>query len=462
MPDSSKGHLTSAADPNSPSAGQPSHSGAATDLTTRAQDDWSYATQALLDSMPRVWTRGLFYLLLLFAGVVIPWAALFRVDETGTARGRLEPQGQTLRLDSQASGAIAAIQVKEGDRVQAGQPLMVLDAELLTVELQQNQNRLEGLQDQLTQLSFLRQQMASGLATQHRQNQSQAMEKETQIDQAAQQIEYARTEQALTDRNLASAAREMLRYQTLYRQGIIPETEAVKYQESFFERQLVYQQAQANVVQANLKLKENAQSYESLLHSGKLSLLQMVEEIQNLETQMSQTASEMTQSERAIQALQVQLRQRAITAPVSGVIFELPFQQIGSMVQPGSKVAEIAPDNAGMIISAEISTVESGSLKPGLPVKVKFDAYPFQDYGVIEGILTSISPTSQVEATPQGNVTIYKLEVKLNQSCLSSSQGCIELRPGDTATVEVVTRQRRIIDIVLDPFKKLSADGLDL
>ncbi len=45
---------------------------------------------------------------------------------------------------------------------------------------------------------------------------------------------------------------------------------------------------------------------------------------------------------------------------------------------------------------------------------------------------------------------------------MPSANQCIPLRPGDTATAEVIVRQRRIIDFVLDPFKKLQKGGFKL
>ena len=95
-------------------------------------------------------------------------------------------------------------------------------------------------------------------------------------------------------------------------------------------------------------------------------------------------------------------------------------------------------------------------------VKVKFDAYPFQDYGVIEGKLLKISPTTSEVDTPNGKVAAYDLEIALNQNCIPSGNKCIALRPGDTATAEVIVRQRRIIDFLLDPFKQLQKGGVKL
>jgi HlyD family secretion protein len=109
-----------------------------------------------------------------------------------------------------------------------------------------------------------------------------------------------------------------------------------------------------------------------------------------------------------------------------------------------------------------MATNESGFLQKGLPVKLKFDAYPFQDYGIVEGKLLDISPTTSEMETPSGKVAAYKLEIGLNQNCIPINDECIPLRPGDTATAEVIMRQRRIIDFLLDPFKKLQQGGLKL
>lgn len=147
---------------------------------------------------------------------------------------------------------------------------------------------------------------------------------------------------------------------------------------------------------------------------------------------------------------------------MGGTVFQLPIQKAGSVVQPGTMVAEIAPMNTPLIIRAQMATTESGSLQNGLPVKLKFDAYPFQDYGVIEGKLLKISPTTLEVDTPDGKVAAYDLEIVINQHCIPTHNKCIPLHPGDTATAEVIVRQRRIIDFLLDPFKKLQQGGVKL
>jgi HlyD family secretion protein len=64
--------------------------------------------------------------------------------------------------------------------------------------------------------------------------------------------------------------------------------------------------------------------------------------------------------------------------------------------------------------------------------------------------------------TPSGKVAAYDLEIALNKNCIPSGNKCIALRAGDTATAEVIVRQRRIIDFLLDPFKQLQKGGVKL
>jgi hemolysin D len=91
-------------------------------------NDFFYGTEELLDTLPRPWSRSLLYLLIGFTVIVLPWIMLSKIDETGSARGRLEPLEATLRLDTIANGSVTAVKVKEGETVKAGQVLLELEA----------------------------------------------------------------------------------------------------------------------------------------------------------------------------------------------------------------------------------------------------------------------------------------------------------------------------------------------
>ncbi len=224
----------------------------------------------------------------------------------------------------------------------------------------------------------------------------------------------------------------------------------------------VVRQAESDIDEAQLQLQEQEKSDRTLTHTGNLAVLRSQEQLKNTASEIATLTAEIAQSKSQIASAQYELKQRLLKAPVKGTVFDLPIQKSGEVLQPGDMVAEIAPEGSPLVVMAEMATAESGSLTKGMSVKLKFDAYPFQDYGIVTGKLTRISPTSKITDTEQGQVANYNLEIELDRDCLPTANKCIALRPGDTATAEVIVRQRRIIDLILDPFKKLQRGGLDL
>ena len=474
--------------------------------------NWSSQTKELIDTVPRVWTRGLLYFLATFAIIALPWAMFSKVDETGTARGRLEPSGQTFMLDAPVAGTVATIHVKEGEVVKAGQSLVELDSKLVTTELSQLKTQLEGQQNRLHQLELIKKQLLLVVNTQELENQGQKLEKQSQVEQAKQQLQFLRNTYNLqkdeklaqvnqAKQNLAysqtafnsaqniyrKAQKELDRYRNALKQGIISEVQVVDQENLLADKQERYDRAQSDVQQAKLRLAEQQSSYNKVLrqaksdieqaqlrlqeqeksyqtmnHTGFLAVLRSKEQLKNLETEITTLTADIARTKSQIAAAEYQLEQRIFKAPVSGIVFDLSINKSGEVVQPGEAIAEIATENSPLIVRAQMATAESGSLTPGMSVKLKLDAYPFQDYGIVTGELIKISPTSKFTDTPQGQVANYDLEIKLDRDCLPTRNECIPLRPGDTATAEVIVRQRRVIDFILDPFKKLQKGGLQL
>ncbi len=530
--------------------------------SSSSTEDWSYVTQELLDALPQRWTRGLLYLFVLFVAIALPWSMLSKVDETGISRGRLEPHNGTIKQEIDFTETVNKIYVDEGDYVKAGDVLMEFETRQIEDQLQPALIRLEGQKNQLTQLEKQQSQLEIELNTQRRQNQSQQLEKLAQVEQARQNMEslrtvynlqkeeklalvhqakqnldalrrtsnlqreenYAKVSQAkqhledsktadrLTEFRWKKAQREVERYRQIWQEGVIPEIQVIEKEDISEERQHLWEKAQAdleqaqlrleeqqssyerivhqaesdieqaqlrleeqqssyerivhqaesNIEQAQLRLDEQENSYQTIIHSGEIAVSKIQEQLKNIEAQKATLKSDIAQTEKEIEALKFDLERRVLKAKVSGTIFNFPVETAGEVVQQGEMLVEIAPKGTNLLLKAQMATQESGSLQKGMFVKIKFDAYPFQDYGIVEGKLKNISPTSKLQETPTGDVAIYELEIELNQTCIPTATECIVLRPGDTATAEVVVRQRRVIDFILDPFKKLQKGGVEL
>ncbi|MBW4509396.1 MAG: HlyD family efflux transporter periplasmic adaptor subunit [Scytonematopsis contorta HA4267-MV1] len=480
--------------------------------TSSDAKDWSYGTEELLDALPRRWTRSLLYLLICFSAVALPWVMFSRVDETGSARGRIEPLGATQRLDAQVSGNVTGVKVKEGDAVKAGQLLVELDRDVLQTDLQQVKAKLDGLVNRLAQLDLLKNQLQIAVRTQEQQNKSQELEKQAQVNQVQQNLDTKQStynlqkleKQALVEqakqnvnatqtiRKIASNSlkrdlKEVKRFQKLQQDGAVPQVKVVELEKAAEESQQLYfkaqadikqaelrfqeegnryqgvmRQAQADIKQAKLRLQEQESSYKSLVHTGELAILKNQEQLKDLQAQITTVKSEINQTKSQIKSLLLQIGQRIVRSPVDGVVFDLPIKKPGTVVQPGQVIAQIAPKKIPLVLKANIPSQQSGFLKQGSLVKIKFDAYPFQDYGVLSGRVIRVSPDSKLVETSQGKIETFELDISLDKPYIQSGNKRIPLTPGQTATAEVIVRQRRLIDFILDPFKKLQKGGLEL
>lgn len=477
-----------------------------------SEKDWFYGTEELLDSLPKAWTRSMLYLLVSFTAVVLPWTMFSKVDETGNASGKIEPKGATQTLDSAVTGSVIAVNVQQGTTVKAGQVLLEIESEVLQTEIQQNQAKLEGLFNRQAQLELLKNQVLLAINIQEQQNQSQQLEKlaqvnqarenmeakksaynlqklerVTQVEQAKQSINSTQIAHSLAKSRLGRDLLEVARYRQLLQEGVIPQTRFVelqkiaedsqrseaeakanikqaelRLQEEVSRYNSIMTQAKSDIEQAKLRLQEQESSYQSVVQAGKLTLLKNQEQLKDLQTQITSIDSEITQTKSQVKSLELQLKQRVVRSPIDGTIFQLPVKKPGSVVQTGQMVAQIAPQGATLILKAQMPSQQSGFVKVGMPVKIKFDAYPFQEYGIVQGRVTWISPDAKIPENSPTRLETYELEIALEQLYIQAGNKRIPLTPGQTATAEVIVRQRRVIDFILDPFKKLQNNGLNL
>jgi hemolysin D len=91
-----------------------------------------------------------------------------------------------------------------------------------------------------------------------------------------------------------------------------------------------------------------------------------------------------------------------------------------------------------------------------MEVQVKFDAYPYQDYGIVSGEVTDISKDSKSD---EKLGQVYTVEIDLDKDYVTDDGQKIEFRAGQTATADIVIRRRRIIDVLLDPIRQIGQDG---
>ena len=148
-----------------------------------------------------------------------------------------------------------------------------------------------------------------------------------------------------------------------------------------------------------------------------------------------------------------------IKAPVAGVVTRIGVTQPGAKIDPKAPLAGIAPADARTVLHVEILEQDRAFLREGMPVKIKFNAFPFQRFGFIDGVLEFIAPTvSPSGDNPQNRVQVYRGRVSLARDYFTSPEtgARIPLRFGMIAIAEIMVQQRRLLDLALDPLRRAS------
>ncbi len=443
-----------------------------------ALQDHSAEGIAILSSEPSRLTFLMIYLImsLLLAGFI--WSFFGRADVIVTAVGTLEPESSVENIYGPIDGELVEIYIAEGMPVAKGDVVArinarraiqaateALDAQLKLQEVEREyelfparkklmKRQLDALQTKIEiEEKLYKNRLSDGLD-------KLAETQKLKLEKARARLEEAKIAQQVAERELA----KFRRLSRLQGGGGISQQQIEEKKNAYLAAKTAYQLAEAELGEHELQLtreylQENTElqiSYQKLIEL-RIQYESEKENIKNIENQLqlklraARLAAE-TASRVSFENIDEDNFLR-ILAPHSGVVTRVYATQPGDKIDPSRPLADIAPVAVRPILNIEIAEQDRAFLQEGLPVKLKFNAFPYQRYGFINGTLEYISPATIV--FPESKKTAYQGHVSLDQDYFSVADINYPIRYGMTATAEIVIRKRRLIDIALDPLRKL-------
>ncbi len=420
---------------------------------------WSESLKNILDQPPasfpnRVMVGGLVFCLAF--GV---WVHFGVIDEVGHSQGRLVPKGEVYKVNSIELGKVASIQVTEGQTVKTGQVLLKLDAELAKGEVARLEQLLNGAQLELNEKQLLLDRTLMEVQTRQAIANADTQGQQAAIVQANAKISVLTEQISQQNAVKAANAERLLRLKPLVKAGALSKEVFFQADQNFREHVLAVTQSQGELNQAKAELKRlQAGLYQKIAESN-TTRLQTEQKIQQIKMEMTQIKARIVEARNLLTSSKTKLKQKYIYSPIDGTISSLHVSHSGEVVQPAQNIAEIARQGAPLILMASLPSREAGFVKPGMPVQLKFEAFPYQEYGVIPGTVMEVSPDS-IQDEKLG--PFYQVQIALERNAVNSDQGPIKFKAGQTASAEIVLRHRHIADILLDPIKRLQKGGISM
>ncbi len=402
-------------------------------------------------------------LVTIFAFVVtfIVWASFASLDEVTRGDGRVIPSTEVQKLQSLEGGIVEAFMVREGDSVEAGQPLMRLRDVQASSDLGANRKRYLGLMAKVQRLKAeseglgapefseevmqgapqsVQEEMEAFRATkQNMQSQTQVLEQ--QLTQREQEVSGLKTrlEDLRAVLRLSQQERDMIA--PLVERGSAPKVELLQLERGIKERLTELNGVQASLEQAQSAVNEAKARIDELNSSARAQA----------QTELSATLIEMNSVRETLAGLEDRKVRTEIRSPVDGTIKDILVNTVGGVVQPGEDLIEIVPRDDQLIIEARIRPADIAFLHPGQSAVIKITAYDYSIYGGLKGELIDISADT---LTNEKGETFYRVRVRTDETALKRKGEVLDIIPGMVASIDILTGEKTVMQYILKPLIK--------
>ena len=416
-------------------------------------------------ALPRAPTM-LFWATVAFFAAGFTWAALANLDEVTHGDGRVITMRQVQQIQNLEGGIVTKIMVREGETVQEGQVLFVLDDVRFTSALREGQQGSLALRAKVarlnaevtgTRVDMPREvlQNARGLADQEQltyqtRQRDLATKNEVvleQIRQREQELVEMRSRRERMSETLAFIQRELNITGPLVKKGVMSEVELLRLEREASRIRtdleaaiLAMPRIESAISEARKRLEDNTSAFRSQA-SGELS----------------QARAELAKLTETLPALSDRVDRTEVRSPLKGVVKTVQVKTAGGVVQPGSPMAEVVPLEDQLIVETRLKPSDIGFVSAGQRAVVKVAAYDYSIFGGLEGTVVMVGADSIV---PQQGDPYFIAHIKTNAHAIDYRGKSLPVSAGMTATVDILTGHKTVLHYLLKPLNKATENAL--
>jgi len=448
------------------------------------------AALEIVETPPPPLGRAIGATIIAFFCAALAWSYLGRVDIIATAPGKVAPFGQVKIVQPLESGVVTAIHVNDGDRVAAGQVLIELDgrtakaerdkiardlleARLDTAQLQALKAGLDGADPQG---AFVPPEGAPAplVARTRAGVEARAGEQTAKLASIEEQIAEKRADGEEISATIAKlqASTPILAEQVDVRRQAMAIQFGNKLAYLEVEQRLVEQQHETIVQQRRATEIETAGT--ALQRQYQQTEAEYARGIYDDLAQAEQNVADQTQD--LIKA-EDRLEGTTLTAPIDGTVQQLAVHTVGGVVTPAQALLVVVPEGHELEIEAMVQNRDVGFVHEGQPVEVKVETFNFTRYGLLHGIVESVSrdavnqdqrkrpdgTAAEGRTQPESEQTdepVYIARIRLDRNSVTVDGHAEPLGPGMAVTAEIKTGRRRVIDYLLSPLRQYQQEAL--
>jgi HlyD family secretion protein len=413
-------------------------------------------------SMRNTLFTGYFSIALLL-GVFGGWAALTDINGAVIASATIVVESYSKRVQHQEGGLVSKIMVKDGDRVNAGQPLVILDPTDSKAELAVIDNSLDELQVKKARLEAQRDgqidmrlpdalsakkgdaKIAAMVTGQLKLLQSTAESVKGKKDQLKQQVEQLKEQisgieaQMVSKKNQAGLIKqELTSLKKLQAKGLVPNS-----------RILSVEREQSRLEGEDGELRASKASAQSRIGEVDLRSLQLQEDVRTEAlTELRETEAKLGELIERRVSLSSRVNRTTINAPITGTVYQLAVHTEGGVIGAGDTLMLIVPEGDDLVLQAQVSPNDRDQVQTGQGAQVRFPSFNARLTPEIFATVQQVA--ADTTRADNNSPPFYAVRLVISAKELAKL-GDNRLQPGMNAEVFIQTGARSPMSYLLKP-----------
>lgn len=353
--------------------------------------------------------------------ILFIWAAFSEIEQSTRATGQVIPISRSQIVQSFDGGVLRELLVKEGQAIEKDQVLAKLDKTRFESSYLETRAKVAALSGMVSRLK------------------SEVYGDKLKFDPILDDYpDFIRNQKILYEKRKKAIGDELkaLRTQESLMSTELNMTEPLLKTGDVSKVEVIRLQRQLNDIQAQVANKSNKY-------------------FQDAHAELNKSEEELTSFQEMLTQKKEQLDRVELKSPMAGIVKNIRITTLGGVIKPGEEVLQVVPDGDDLMIETKVRPADIAFLKPGLPAIVKIDAYDSSIYGSLDGKVTFISPDTLTEDNKNAEQNYYRVQIQTQGKNFSGKPNqALEIQPGMTATVDIITGKNTVLKYLLKPVIK--------
>ncbi|MER8454082.1 HlyD family type I secretion periplasmic adaptor subunit [Mesorhizobium sp. M1428] len=435
------------------------------DPTTPAILEFQWPSTAVANAPIPQAARGIVWIITSLVITLIVLAGLIPVDQVVTTRGLVVSQSPNIVVQPLETAIVRSIEVREGQRVQAGQLLARLDATFASADLAALAMQVSTLEAEVARLKA----EADG-ETFNYNGLDPSWTLQASIFERRKAVYDAKLENFDRQRDeLSSAISRAILDAAGYRQRLKVAASIEQMRQQLEAKQVG---SRLNTLLAEDNSAEMSRALGNAEQTGEAAKRQQAAVaadrdgyIQNWRAEVSQSLSEansrISDARELLNKAKLRKQLVELRSEADAIVQSVAKVSVGSVLQSGDRLITLVPADAPLQIETNIVGRSSGFVHVGDPVVIKFDTFPYSQYGLAHGTVRALSPdsfsaqeqardpNSSLAMLPSGAEPFYRTRISIDQVALHGVPAGFTVIPGMPVTADVKVGRRTVLKYLL-------------